>query len=166
LGRCRTDFDALVTHERVLEALSYDPETGIFFWRERKAGRQRGPVGSVSNAGYLRIMIDGQSYLSHRLAWFYMTGEWPVEEVDHRDLNTLNNRWDNLREATRRDNIVNRAIRKRALPRGVYAHGARFVAKLSHDRQRVHIGVFDTPEQASAAFLAEALRLRGEFERG
>lgn len=164
MPRCRENSDLLVTHERLRELLHYDPETGIFTrLKTLGAGGIGKPAGCPNNAGYLRIMIDGESYLAHRLAWFYMTGAWPIEEIDHQNSTPLDNRWLNLREASRRDNNVNRRIAKRKLPKGVYAHGARFVAKISHEHKPIHLGVFDTAKAAGEAFARKAAELRGEF---
>jgi hypothetical protein len=92
----------VLTHERLIHMLAYDPETGVFTWRIKPGDRIA--VGAVAanrhkKHGYVRIGIDGGRYAAHRLAWFYMTGEWPKEEIDHRNGTRDDNRWENLREA-------------------------------------------------------------------
>ena len=62
----------------------------------------------MGDHGYTVIRFRGKLYLAHRLAWFYMTGEWPREQIDHKDGVRLNNKWDNLREATPGQNNMNR----------------------------------------------------------
>src|SRR5690348_8900862 len=96
------------------ELLRYDPETGKFFWlvRARRRSRIGDEAGSDHGQGYIEIGIEGRRYLAHRLAWFYMTGEWPPEMVDHKDLCRSNNRWANLRLATHGQNVQNTPARR------------------------------------------------------
>ena len=99
----------MLTLSRLREVLHYDPETGEFRSLKRTGWRRK--CGSISR-GYLRIKIDGHSYLAQRLAWFWMTGEWPEHEVDHRNRIKLDNRWTNFRPATRLQNCNNRSLSK------------------------------------------------------
>jgi|ERR1700720_213694 len=101
-----------LTVERLRERLSYDPESGIFTWRVAvgcaRCRRKPGDLaGRLLDRGYRQIKIEGRQYLAHRLAVHYMTGAWPEHEVDHRDLDKSNNRWDNLRAATSSQNKSN-----------------------------------------------------------
>jgi hypothetical protein len=89
-----------LTHERLLEVVCYDPATGAFTWRQRvakniPAGRR---AGSVAPNGFRYVRIDKQDFLAQRLAWFYMTAEWPAKKLRHRDDNRDNNAFDNLIE--------------------------------------------------------------------
>ena len=99
----------MLTASRLREVLRYDPETGEFHSLPRQGWRRK--CGSMSK-GYLRIKIDGHSYLAHRLAWLWMTGEWPDDEVDHRNRIKTDNRWSNYRPATRLVNCNNRSLSK------------------------------------------------------
>lgn len=95
----------MITHEKLKEMLTYNPDTGEFI-------RQSGKVaGSTHIEGYHNIMIEGKKYLSHRLAWFYMTGTWPVSCIDHVNRVRNDNRWVNLREASRSQNQMNAKVR-------------------------------------------------------
>ncbi len=102
------------TYERVKEILSYDPATGLFKWIKTLSNRaQAGNVaGCYRKDGYLVIRFDGKLYLGHRLAWLLVTGNWPKQEIDHKDGNPSNNKWGNLREATHSENITNQAAHK------------------------------------------------------
>lgn len=92
----------MLTAERLREALSYDPLTGLFTWRIRASSRAMiGQVaGTLHRYGYIQIKLDGVVYRAARLAWLYMTGAWPSGVVDHRDRARANNRWQNLRDVT------------------------------------------------------------------
>jgi hypothetical protein len=104
-----TDKEQKITQEELKELLLYEPETGLFWWLVPKQGRNiERPAGTESEYGYRSITIEGYSYSYHRLAFFYMTGEWPPEYVDHKDGNARNNRWDNLRLATAQQNAQNK----------------------------------------------------------
>lgn len=108
----RASNDA-VTHERLVEILNYDPETGIFTSRisvgPRKAGTS---AGSLCNRGYLRIEICGHRYGAHRLAWFYVHGKWP-NYIDHIDGDKINNRISNLRDVSIAENSQNMKLGRR-----------------------------------------------------
>src|SRR6266850_3791104 len=98
----------MITAERLHEVLHYEPSTGILRWKITAGGAVTGKVaGNVTIRGYRLVSIDGQRYMSHRLAWLYMTGSWPKEEIDHRNGMGSDNAWNNLREATHSENMQN-----------------------------------------------------------
>jgi len=73
-----------LTQEKLREYLIYSPETGEFKWRKNRGrARSGGLAGAPDRNKYIRVWIYGQKYLAHRLAWFYMTGTWPDEQIDH-----------------------------------------------------------------------------------
>lgn len=152
-----------LTAERVREVLGYNPETGVFRW---KVGRSRGVrigdvAGSVipsgSSKGYRDISIDGIDRRAHLLAWFYVYGEWPTLSLDHRNGNRDDNQISNLREATQGQNSQNRHGPQRNNTSGflgVSRNRRRWQAKVTVDGRQHHLGTFDTPEEASEAYLA------------
>ena len=88
-----------ITAETLRDLMAYIPETGEFFWRVRSTGRRTDrPAGTTLNTGYRAIIIKGTPYQAHRLAWLYMTGEWPKFQVDHINKIKDDNRWENLRD--------------------------------------------------------------------
>jgi hypothetical protein len=166
-----------LTAARLRELLHYDPETGVFTWRVRRRSGVKGRVapgdiaGSLQSKGRdrLRIGIDYKVYRAHRLAWLYMTGEWPSRLVDHKDLNGLNNRWDNLRLATHSQNTTNSRVRSDSISglKGVSFHKIknRYQARIKVDRKTIRLGYFNTAEEAHAAYCDAAEHHFGEFAR-
>jgi hypothetical protein len=151
-----------LTAERAREHVDYDPATGVF--TRRSTGQ---PTGWLCKNGYRYVSICRKDHLAHRVAWLLMTGCWPAE-IDHRNMDRLDNSWANLREATRGQNSSNRRVKShsqlgikgvRRNPRG------RFVARIRVAGVTFHLGVFDTPDMAAAAYQAAAQRLHGEFAR-
>lgn len=162
----------MLTAERIREVLSYDPETGVFTWRISPSTRVKvGDVaGHIDIKGYRRISIGRKVYKAHRLAFLWMTGEWPkTKEVDHADDNHDNNRWHNLREATNSQNQANTRLRtsNKSGFKGVsFSQPAKkWLAVIYHQGSRYQLGFFDNPEDASAAYQSAAQRLFGEFHR-
>lgn len=158
--------------------LEYDPGTGEFRWKPRPgmrawntryAGRVAGYDWTIGRVSYRCIRVLDWPFLAHRLAWLYVTGEWPRHGVDHRDMDGLNNRWSNLREATKIQNAHNVTVSRRNSTgfKGVslIRKSGKFRAYLSHSGRQLVLGYFDTAEAASAAYAKAAIELRGEFAR-
>lgn len=140
-----------LTQDRLKELMKYDPETGVFTALVRTGGRVvPGTVLGTLKDGYVRISVDGKLYYAHRLAFLYMTGVMP-DEVDHDDRDRGNNRWENLKETTHSDNAVNTPVRKHSSTgiKGITPHQGKFVARF----KKKYIGIFNTPEEAHAAYL-------------
>lgn len=161
----------MITADNIRSVLRYDPDTGLFAWV--KPGGRRSPwrVGSRDrHSGRLSTVISGRRYLLHRLAFLYMIGRWPVQLVDHRNCDPGDNRWSNLREATREQNVHNRKILARNTSGyiGVYydAHTrakAKWVSVFRSNRATHRVGNFHTAEMAARAYDSAILKLRGEF---
>lgn len=159
-----------LTAQRLRELLHYDPEAGVFTWRVDRSIKTK--AGAVAGGPMVRgdhaICIDFRKHKTHRLAWLYMTGEWPKHEIDHRDTDALNNRWENLREATsaqNKQNLRKAKGRNRCGVLGVYLHGQnklgadRWRARIRVDGTTVHLGLFDSAELAHAAYVSAKRRL-------
>ena len=162
------------SHERVLSVLRYDPLTGIFTWiaapSSNKPHLVGTPAGRVLDTGYTDIKIDGCKIGAPRLAWFYMTGEWPEAEIDHRDVNPANNRWDNLRPATRRQNGANRRLFKNNTSgwKGVSwaKTNRKWFASIRAGGKTKGLGHYDCGAAAHFAYLIAADKAYGEYARG
>lgn len=93
------------------QLLNYNPDTGVFTWaqnRPSRYGRRGDPAGSLHSSGYIHIRIAGNLYKAHRVAWCYVHGHWPAEQIDHINQVKHDNRIDNLRLATPSENSRNR----------------------------------------------------------
>lgn len=146
-----------LTQERVRELFDYDAETGILM-RKLKSGRWKvcGDKPTL-NDEYGQAYIDGKNYLAHRLIWLWHYGEWPEHDIDHLDRNPMNNRINNLRAATRTENLHNLGIYKNnssGYP-GVSFFGRynKYVINIRLNGKLIFIGYFDTPEEAFVAYM-------------
>lgn len=139
-----------LTQERLQQVVYYDPETGIMY-RYLKSIEDR-PIGSDHGEGYLRARVDGKRYLIHRLAFLYMTGRWPNNQIDHIDGNRLNNKWANLREASNQNNSKNQRIPSSNTSNtiGVYWHGRekKWRAQIVVNGHLKYLGSFQDLEEA------------------
>lgn len=158
------------TQERLRQLFRYEPDTGLFIRLVDVAGNAKAGMvaGSVNRRhGNILIHVDGARYFAHRLAWVYMTGDWPIDEIDHRDRDRANNRWANLREATRAQN--NRNVGKRRDNKtgyvGVHVHrqSGKFCVQIGTGKEREHVGLFDCGPAAHFAYIVAANRRYGEF---
>jgi hypothetical protein len=159
-----------ITHARLREVLFYDPFTGIFRWRIKPRNIVPGNLPGGRDAhGYWLIRVDRKRYFAHRLAWFYVHGRWPIGEIDHRNGDPLDNRLENLREATRAQQLWNSGLRKnnRIGLKGVtfYPPTRRWFARIQKHGRTRFLGYHATAEAAHAAYVEAANSEFGEFAR-
>lgn len=168
------DLQTGLTQARLKSLLNYEPETGVFSWLvNRPNGVKIGDeAGRISAAGYRLIKIDGRAYTGARLAWLYMTGEWPSNLIDHADTDKSNNAWVNLRAASYAENIRNRHVQRntRSGLKGVHYAPTRTSYKKWAAHIRVegvlkHLGYFAQPEEAHAVYAKAAESFFGQFAR-
>jgi HNH endonuclease len=149
----------MLSCDRLRELLVYEPTTGVFTNRVTRHHRAKtGEVSGTVNAnGYVDMSIDGKRYLAHRLAWLYMTGEWPKQLIDHEDGNRANNVWKNLRDESR---LINQQNYRRATKAsgsgllGAFRVGKRFKSSIRAEGRVINLGCFDTAIEAHEAYVA------------
>lgn len=131
-----------------MKDIAYDPGTGLMTLNGV-------PVFVRDSNGYLIIKVGGRYLPQHRVAWKLMTGEWPQAEVDHINRNRADNRWCNLREASKAQNAQNRAVHSnnRLKVRGVRQRKSDglFEPRIMNKGKAIYLGVYSTIEEAMAA---------------
>lgn len=146
--------------EQIRNIIDYNPDTGEFRWKNRLSnGREAGSIaGCLNTLGYWQMCILGHKCYGHRVAWMYVNGEWPGQEIDHIDGNPANNRISNLRLASRSTNIQNvTKIVKKTQSGIVGVHltkNGKFSSKVMLNYKSINLGVFDTAEEAHTAYVA------------
>jgi hypothetical protein len=155
-----------LTAERLRELLSYEPDTGVFSRRLDITKSHVSAPGSVAGGRskeHVTISVMNVRYMAHRLAWLYVTGEWPKGVVDHVNGDGYDNRWSNLRDV---DALINAQNRHR--PHGMAstkvlgvctAPNGRYRSYIRAGGKQVYVGHFDTVEEARAAYLEAKRRL-------
>lgn len=101
--------------------------------------------------GYLCIRVDYKLYLAHRLAWMYMVGSWPKDQIDHIDRKRDNNKFSNLREATTEENAQNAS---NVVGYSYDSFSSKWKAQIGVNGKNKHLGRFNTEEEAKAAYVA------------
>lgn len=160
--------------------LSYDPRSGDFVWlrRERrhfscdaqwKNWNDRYPgtiAGSVNLKGYRAIAVLDHIHKAHRLAWLYVTGAWPTQQIDHINGKRNDNRFANLRDVSGAENSRNRRAGPSSKTGHVGVtqypyHGAmKYVARVRLYGRLHHLGYFKSIPEAAEA------RAKGEERLG
>jgi hypothetical protein len=164
----------VITQSELHELVNYDPETGVFTWRsdrfagayKQKLNARAGDVaGAFNTRGYWVI----RNYTAHRLAWLYMTGKWPEADIDHINGDRADNRWSNLRAATRAENLRNVRLREsnKLGLKGVYwqKDKRKYIARIQVNGKVTCLGRFNCPTAAHLAYCRAAKKFHGEFAR-
>lgn len=162
----------MLTADELRRVLKYDPEAGTFTWLQHTSnrtapGRAAGHV--CKRYGYRLIGVGGVLYKANRLAWLYMTGEWPSNIVDHKNGVRDDDAWNNLRLATHGQNLANakKPAHNSSGFKGVHYHpqSGKWRARIAVNRRHKSLGLHSTPEAAHAAYCAAATEIHGEFAR-
>lgn len=159
---------AAPTYEYLHEILSYDPLTGVLSNKTKRRWAKADHVHIATNTnGYIVLSIKGRQLQAHRIIWFMMTGVWPDFNIDHENTIPTDNTWTNLREATNGENNRNRSVNKKHKLgiKGVYQVGKRFKASVRVGGKGIHLGYYDTAQEASDAYAEAAKIAFGEFAR-
>lgn len=154
----------LPSQEILIELFTYDPELGVLKHKifKNPAVKVGAIAGHLKADGYIDVSVNGKTYYASRIIWMMMTGEDPGDlYVDHVDRDRSNNRWSNLRLATRPQQMWNRKLRGKGYC--FDKQRQRWIVRVFINGQRLWGGRYVTEEEARKA--AEALRLKhqGEF---
>lgn len=153
------NMEMQMTADELRQILNYCPDTGVFTWRVRpsKSMREGTPAGCrEKRIGYCTIGYKGSVYKSHRLAWLYMTGEWPNGFIDHINGVKHDNRFANLRvvnETGNAQNIRKPNKRNKSGFMGVIFFQRKWRANITHKGKTHWLGDFETPEEAHEAYI-------------
>jgi hypothetical protein len=158
----------MITQDYLKSILHYCPDTGVFTWIVNKGPVKAGSIASCiltdgKGIPYLSVMINGKTYLQHRLAWLYCFGYMPKDMVDHINGDTVDNRIRNLREASNSKNCKNQKRRTNNTSgvTGVYwvKVCGKWGARINSDYKSINLGVFNSFEDAVAARKAKEIEL-------
>lgn len=152
-----------LTQDRLKELLDYSSADGLFVWRTNSNSKKGKVAGTVNGQGYVAIPIDGQRYVAHRLAFLWMEGVFPPDQVDHINRVRSDNRWENLRPATHGENSRNTAARCASGHKGVYQvkSSQKWRARITINGKECHLGNFKRVEDAAAAYTSALQTLKG-----
>ena len=164
------------TLQRLRSLLHYDPDSGRWTWvvdrgGTARTGKEAGYIHSFSDTQNQRrvLKIDGVFYRASRLAWFYMTGQWPKNLIDHKNGDTLDDRWENLRQATRSQTAASRKRSRNNAAgfKGVFKRRDRngYWVRIQVNGKRITRGSFQSREAASEAYKTLAIKHYAEFAR-
>lgn len=137
------------------ELLQYDKKTGVFRWKSGRAQVRAGDIaGSMDNHGYIKLRLNGMFFKAHRIAWMMAYREAPKGQIDHINGIRSDNRIENLRVVTNKQNAENMKLRSDNTSgfRGVSFNrkAGRYEAHVRHLGKKLNLGIFDTKEEASA----------------
>lgn len=149
----------MITLSELKAFVTYNPDTGVFT-RNIRPTNGRGYIGEpvgVPHNGYLRCHINKSHVFAHRLAWLWMTGEWPISQIDHINGIRSDNRWCNLRSADAFTNNHNRTkanknnrsgfLGVKILPNNMYQ------ARIRVNKKLITLGNATTAEEAHKLYL-------------
>jgi hypothetical protein len=144
------------------EILEYQPDTGLFYWKTSGKGiKKNRKAGHLSKDGYVDIRIKNSLYPAHRVAWMMVTGSWPNNFVDHINRIRSDNRFVNLREATKAENAQNTDLPSNNTSgyKGVVWHkpNRNWCAQIFINKKHIHLGSFKN--------LQDAINARAEAEK-
>lgn len=147
----------MITKNYLKKILSYNENTGVFTWIKANAAQTKigDEAGWRHHGGYIAIGINGNAYLAHRLAWFYVYNYWPKEHIDHINHVRDDNRIVNLRESNYKINMKNKSEYKtnRSRVTGVCWHKRDKVwqAKIKTKGRHIYLGGFKDKFEAICA---------------
>ena len=152
-----------LTQTELQAILNYNPETGVFTWRIAPGRRVKAgdEAGSIDSHGYWRIKIEGKLHRAHRLAWLYVNGIFPVNDIDHIYGNKLDNRISNLRDVPHRENLQNTKNHRAGRLVGCYwnKRAKKWQAQISINGKQKCLGYYETEIDAHNSYMSALARI-------
>ncbi len=152
----------MISHEELKQRLSYNEFTGVFTWLNSKSnvaqtGSRAGCLNKVT--GYRQIRLNGKTYIEHRLAWFWYYNEWPNDQIDHINQIKTDNQISNLRVVSTSGNNQNKSSKGCTYDK----YMQKWKAYIGINNKKIHLGYFDTEEEAIAVYKAnkKILHIKG-----
>ena len=161
-------MDKIINNQgEILDNLSYNSETGLFWWIKRGQGRIIGrPAGYKNARGYVCIKLNEHLYFAHRLAFLFMGSDLPTH-VDHINCIKSDNRWCNLREASAKTNQYNkgRGRNNRSGFKGVSYEKSisKWRATIRIEGKNKILGRYESPELAYEAYCKAADKYHRDY---
>jgi hypothetical protein len=157
----------MLTAHQLRKLITYNPRTGVFRWKMSGGRAKNGKrAGGSDRRRIYQIRIDGRLYRATRLAWLYVTGEWPKHGVSCINRDRSDIRWANLRETTQSQRQASIAPENRLGVKGIWiTKGGKFVAAIRIAGQKKYLGSFDTIQEAGGAYAKAAKNAFGIFAR-
>ena len=165
----------MISVDVLREYFELDAEAGKIFWKKKTAARSNriklgNEAGSLSD-GYVRVSLFKKKMMGHKVIWALVNDEWPEGDIDHINMNRSDNRISNLRKVTRSENFFN--ITKRSTNTSGYKgvttrdqNGKiRYVAQIAYNHNYKYLGIYNSPEEAKAAYDEAAKLYHGEYAR-
>lgn len=157
-----------ITQAYLKQVYSYNPETGLFIWKKARRSCDVGKIaGTKTGNGYIYLSIDSVRYLAHRMAWLYMTGSLPEDQIDHRNRDRSDNMFNNLRSCSKSQNLGNSPKPKNNTSgyKGVSWDRAveKWRVSVCFQKKHHYIGRYTDKKIAAKAYNKKALELFGEF---
>jgi len=159
-----------ITAEFLRNVLTYDKNTGVLRWKKKISRKIKvGEIAGSKAGAHWQVGMYGENYLAHHLIWVMMTGDWPTDEVDHEDTDGQNNKWKNLRIATRKQNSANRGKNSNNTSgiKGVSwcKDRQKWQVGIKVNYRRIALGRYDSKEEAGEVYRKAAEKFFGEFSR-
>jgi len=164
-------LDSYITYEEIKDLIEYDPNTGLLQWKIRKRGRCKkgwftGTI-LISKDGkkYYRIQVEHKKYLVSRVAYLLMMKEWPRDEIDHKNGDSLDNSWNNLRAAIPSQNSKNKNVYRNNIlgVKGVCKYRNKYKAQIMIGGAVQYLGLYNTVEEASYVYETAAKAYHDDF---
>lgn len=160
----------MITQKELKEIVEYNEDTGIFTWKVDKGRAKKGDIaGSPHNNGYKQIRINKKLHLEHRLAWIYVYGKPPKNDIDHINGVRTDNSIKNLRECTRHQNLCNRTVKVKSKSgiKNVCWHkqNQTWMVKIQVKGKHIHIGCFKDIELAELVAIEARIKYHGIYTK-